>query len=232
MTKSKFDGFINRYSLGGEIESVLVKSDSKSLAVSFISDDKTLLGNVSVDDVSLPEGDFGIYTTSMLKQFLSVLDENITVSTSVGSLQFSDAKTKVNYMLAAESVIPQVPKLKELPEFNVEIKLDADFINKFIKSKNAIGNDSDSFTFISKGGKSEVILGYSTQNTNRISITVDAEVDGDVEPISFSSTYLKQILTVNKDSNSSVMKISSKGLMHMTFTDDIYNCEYFLVELK
>jgi hypothetical protein len=232
MTKSKFDGFINRYSLGGEIESVLVKSDSKSLAVSFISDDKTLLGNVSVDDVSLPEGDFGIYTTSMLKQFLSVLDENITVSTSVGSLQFSDAKTKVNYMLAAESVIPQVPKLKELPEFNVEIKLDADFINKFIKSKNAIGNDSDSFTFISKGGKSEVILGYSTQNTNRISITVDAEVDGDVEHISFSSTYLKQILTVNKDSNSSVMKISSKGLMHMTFTDDIYNCEYFLVELK
>ena len=232
MTKSKFDGFINRYSLGGEIESVLVKSDSKSLAVSFISDDKTLLGNVSVDDVSLPEGDFGIYTTSMLKQFLSVLDENITVSTSVGSLQFSDAKTKVNYMLAAESVIPQVPKLKELPEFNVEIKLDADFINKFIKSKNAIGNDSDSFTFISKGGKSEVILGYSTQNTNRISITVDATVDGDVEPISFSSTYLKQILTVNKDSNSSVMKISSKGLMHMTFTDDIYNCEYFLVELK
>jgi hypothetical protein len=232
MTKSKFDGFINRYSLGGEIESVLVKSDSKSLMVSFISDDKTLLGNVSVDDVSLPEGDFGIYTTSMLKQFLSVLDENITVSTSVGSLQFSDAKTKVNYMLAAESVIPQVPKLKELPEFNVEIKLDADFINKFIKSKNAIGNDSDSFTFISKGGKSEVILGYSTQNTNRISITVDAEVDGDVEPISFSSTYLKQILTVNKDSNSSVMKISSKGLMHMNFVDDIYNCEYFLVELK
>jgi hypothetical protein len=232
MTKSKFDGFINRYSLGGEIESVLVKSDSKSLTVSFISDDKTLLGNVSVDDISLPEGDFGIYTTSMLKQFLSVLDENISVSTSVGSLQFSDAKTKVNYMLAQESVIPQVPKLKELPEFNVEIKLDADFINKFIRSKNAIGNDSDSFTFISKGGKSEVILGYSTQNTNRISITVDATVDGDVEPISFSSTYLKQILTVNKDSNSSVMKISSKGLMHMNFVDDIYNGEYFLVELK
>lgn len=232
MTKSKFDGFVNRYSLGGEIESVLVKSDAKSLNVSFISDDKTLLGNVSVDDVSLPEGDFGIYTTSLLKQFLGVLDENITVSASESSLQFSDAKTKVNYMLAAESVIPIVPKVKELPEFNVEIKLDSDFVNKFIKSKNAIGNDSDSFTFISKGGKSEVILGYSTQNTNRISIQVDATVTEDVAPISFSSTYLKQILTVNKDSSSSVMKISSKGLMHIKFSDDVYNCEYFLVELK
>lgn len=232
MTKSKFDGFINRYSLGGEIESVLIKSDDNSLSVSFISDDKTLLGTVSVDDVKFPTGNFGIYTTSMLKQFLSVLDENINVSTSVGSLQFSDEKTKVNYMLAAESVIPNVPSIKKIPDFNVQIKLDSDFINKFIKSKNAIGNDSDSFTFLSKGGKSEIILGYSTQNTNRISITVAANVDGDVEPISFSSKYLKQILTVNKDSNASIMKISSEGLLHMTFTDDTYKSEYFLVELK
>jgi hypothetical protein len=242
MTKSKFDGFINRYSLGGEIESVLIKSDSKSLNVSFISDDKTLLGNTTVYDVNFPEGDFGIYTTSLLKQFLSVLDENISVSTSVGSLQFSDENIKVNYMLAAESVIPNVPSIKKMPDFNVEIKLDTDFITKFIRSKNAIGNDSDSFTFLSKNGKSEIILGYSTQNTNRISITVDANVSGDVEPISFSSKYLKQIFSVRRESNvpgmkisssnSAVMKISSEGLLHILFSDNIYKSEYFLVELK
>jgi len=45
MNKSKFDGFINRYNLGGEIESVMVKADGKNLSVRMISDDKTLLGD-------------------------------------------------------------------------------------------------------------------------------------------------------------------------------------------
>ena len=48
MNKSKFDGFINRYNLGGEIESVMIKSDDSNLSVRMISDDKTLLGDVSV----------------------------------------------------------------------------------------------------------------------------------------------------------------------------------------
>jgi hypothetical protein len=232
MTKSKFDGFINRYSLGGEIESVLIQSNGSSLNVGIISDDKTLLGNVSVNDIEFPEGNFGIYTTSLLKQFLSVMDDNIKVGTSVGSLQFTDEKSKVNYMLAAESVIPSVPQIKKMPDFNVEISLTTDFINKFIKSKNAMGNDSDSFTFVSRGGNSEIILGYSTQNTNRISIKVDAVTDGDVDHISFSAKYLKQILTVNKDTTSAIMKISSEGLAHLYFTNNEYTSEYFLVELK
>ena len=41
MNKAKFDGFVNRYNLGGEIESVMVKSDDKNLSVRMISDDKT-----------------------------------------------------------------------------------------------------------------------------------------------------------------------------------------------
>jgi len=50
MKKSKLDGFINRYNLGGEIESVMVKSDGAELSVKMISDDKTLLGSVSLKD--------------------------------------------------------------------------------------------------------------------------------------------------------------------------------------
>ena len=42
MNRSKFDGFVGRYNLGGEIESVMVKSDENTLSVRMISDDKTL----------------------------------------------------------------------------------------------------------------------------------------------------------------------------------------------
>ena len=231
MNKSKFDGFINRYNLGGEIESVMIKSDDKNLSVRMISDDKTLLGDVTVEETDFPNGEFGIYTTSQLKGLLSVLDEAISVEEVTGAVKFSDKGTKVQYMLAAPSVIPAVPDLKALPAFDVEVTLNDDFVNKFIKSKGAL-SDADTFTFTSKDKKAEIILGYSSINSNRISISVDCKAKGDVEPIAFSAKYLKAILMANKGSKTSSLKISSKGLSHVSFTDGDYTSNYYLVEIK
>jgi hypothetical protein len=231
MNKSKFDGFINRYNLGGEIESVMIKSDDSNLSVRMISDDKTLLGDVTVVESDFPNGEFGIYTTSQLKGLLSVLDEAISVEEVTGAVKFSDKGTKVQYMLAAPSVIPAVPDLKALPPFNVEVTLNDDFINKFIKSKGAL-SDADTFTFTSKAGKSEIILGYSSINSNRISIDVATNSTEDIEPIAFSAKYLKAILMANKGSKTSSLKISSKGLSHVSFTDGDYTSNYYLVEIK
>jgi len=231
MNKSKFDGFINRYNLGGEIESVMIKSDDSNLSVRMISDDKTLLGDVTVVESDFPNGEFGIYTTSQLKGLLSVLDEAISVEEVTGAVKFSDKGTKVQYMLAAPSVIPAVPDLKALPPFDVEVTLNDDFINKFIKSKGAL-SDADTFTFTSKAGKSEIILGYSSINSNRISIDVATNSTEDVEPIAFSAKYLKAILMANKGSKTSSLKISSKGLSHVSFVDGDYTSNYYLVEIK
>lgn len=231
MNKSKFDGFINRYNLGGEIESVMIKADDKNLSVRMISDDKTLLGDVTVAEKDFPNGEFGIYTTSQLKGLLSVLDEAISVEEVTGAVKFSDKGTKVQYMLAAPSVIPAVPDLKALPPFDAEVTLNDDFVNKFIKSKGALA-DADTFTFTVKGGKAEIILGYSSINSNRISIAVETSAKQDIEPIAFSAKYLKEILTANKGSKSSSLKISSKGLAHASFTDGDYTSNYYLVEIK
>ena len=231
MEKQKLDGFINRYNLGGEVESVMVKSDGTNLSVKMISDDKTLLGYVSVSGTEFPEGEFGIYTTSQLKGLLTVLDSTIKVEEVTGALKFSDKGTKMQYMLAAPSVIPAVPDLKALPPFNVTVTLDDEFVNKFIKSKGALA-DADTFTFTSKNGVSEIILGYSSINSNRISITVDAQVEGDVDPIQFSAKYLKAILMSNKGSNTSSLQISSQGLAKVAFTEGDYTSNYYLVEIK
>ena len=231
MEKVKFDGFINRYNLGGEVESVMIKSDDTNLSVRMISDDKTLLGNVTVAESEFPNGEFGIYTTSQLKGLLSVLDNNISVEEVTGALKFSDKGTKMQYMLAAPSVIPAVPDLKALPPFNVNITLDNEFVNKFIKSKGALA-DADTFTFTCKDGKGEIILGYSSINSNRISITVDCKCDGDVQPIAFSAKYLKAILMANKGSSTSSLEISSQGLAKVAFTDGDFVSNYYLVEIK
>ena len=233
MNKSKFDGFINRYNLGGEIESVMVKSDDSTLSVRMISDDKTLLGQVNVSETTFPNGEFGIYTTSQLKSLISVLDEGMSVEEVTGALKFSDKGTKVQYMLAAPSVIPAVPDLKALPPFDAEITVDDEFINKFVKSKGAL-SDVDTFTFTCGGDTNtgEIILGYSSINSNRISLNVNCVCQSNVEAISFSAKYLKAILVANKGSKSASMKISSKGLCHLSFNDGDFTSEYYLVEIK
>ena len=99
MEKQKLNGFISRYNLGGEVESVMVTSTDDSVSVKMISDDKTLLGDVTVTEKDFPTGEFGIYTTSQLKGLLSVLDSSIKVEETTGALKFSDKGTKVQYML-------------------------------------------------------------------------------------------------------------------------------------
>lgn len=230
MDKGKLNNFIDRYSLDKQIESVLFKSDGSSIEVDIISDDKTLLGNVSVSDVKFPAGEYGIYTTSQLKSFLGILGSDIEVVSDDSSISFSDGKANVRYMLAQADVIPKAPELKQLPDFDITITLDPSFVNSFIKAKGAI--ESDTFTFISNGGKSEVVLGYSSINSNRISLKVNAEVDGDVSPIAFSANYLKSILSANKDAKKASMKISTQGLCNLVFESDTEQSKYFLVEIK
>jgi hypothetical protein len=231
MHKQIIDNFISRYNLNGEIESVKIQSDDKSMNVSFISDDKTLLGTVSSKSGEFPNGEYGIYTTSQLKSLLGVLQTSVKIESADAYVKFSDTNTSVNYMLADLSVIPVVPPLKTLPDFDVEISLDDEFTSKFIKSKGAL-SESDTFTFECKDGNGKIILGYSTLNTNRISINVDCKCNSDVQPISFSARYLKEILSSNRGAKSGNLKISSKGLAHIGFKTDEIESEYYLVELK
>ena len=236
MEKQNLNRFVSKYNLAGLVESVKWESKDGSLSTSFISDDKSVLGNVTMKEFDGTNSTFGVYDTTKLTKMLSVLGESVDFSINdidgkAVSLKFKDNSTSVNYMLADLSVIPNVPDLKQLPPFNVEIKLDANFISKFIRAKGALA-DENNFTFVCKDGKGQIVLGHSNINTNRISIDVDCTCDGDVQPISFSATYLKEILVANKEATDATLKISSQGLSHIRFEIDNYESNYYLVEIQ
>ena len=236
MEKQQLNRFVSKYNLAGLVESVKWESKEGSLTTAFISDDKSVLGSVTMKEFEGTDTTFGVYDTTKLTKMLSVLGNDVDFSIQdidgkAVSLKFKDGSTSVNYMLADLSVIPNVPDLKQLPEFNTEIKLDSNFISKFIRAKGALA-DENNFTFICKDGKSQIILGYSNINTNRISIDVDASCEGDVDAISFSATYLKEILVANKEATDATLKISSQGLSHIHFEVDNYESNYYLVEIQ
>ena len=107
MNKQELVRFINKYYLNGVVNSVVLnsKSDTQVLSTRFISGDKTLLGDLTVDKWDFEDSDVGIYNTEQLLKLLSVMDNDIQLSLSKSgskslALKVSDSSSSINYMLS------------------------------------------------------------------------------------------------------------------------------------
>jgi hypothetical protein len=224
MDKNRLSRFISKYNLAGLVESVQWNSENKTLSTRFISDDKTVLGLVTLNEFEFEDSSIGVYNTNTLKSLLNVLgnDVNLTlkkIDEKPISLSLTSDSTAVQYQLADLAVIPNVPELKQLPEFNIVIDMDSNFIEKFIKAKSAL-SDIDNFTVLTEKGKLKIVIGYSNINTNRVELVVNDNYDGEVKPISFSAKYFKEILSANKEANKATLAVSKDGLSHVEFAVD------------
>ena len=236
MNKNNLLKFIQKYSLGGLIESVAWNAEGTKLSVRFISDDKTLLGEVEFNAYTSTPMNVGIYTTSLLKNMIGVLDNDLTLKVDKAgdksvSLKLSSDETETSYQLADLGVIPPVPDLKQLPDFNIDIEMASTMIDKFIKAKGAL-SDVDTFTIFTESGDLKMAIGYSSISTNRVTFTAQKDYAETVKPISFSAKYLKEILTANKEATSAKLKVSTDGLSNVEFQIDDFVCKYYLVEIS
>ena len=80
MQKTKLNKFIQKYNLGGNVNSVKWKSDNQSLSTSFVTPDKSLLGTVEVNNFQFEDADLGVYQTDQLQKLLSVLDNDVNLT--------------------------------------------------------------------------------------------------------------------------------------------------------
>ena len=133
MQKDKLNRFIQKYNLGGNVNSVKWDSKGNKLITKFVTPDKSLLGEVVVDKFGFEDAELGIYQTDQLQKLLNVLTDDINLSMKkVGSkavsLKVSDNATSVDYVLSDLTIIPQPPNLKHIPKFGTQIKLDSNKI--------------------------------------------------------------------------------------------------------
>ena len=113
--------------------------------------------------------------------------------------------------------------------FELKIKVDANFIKKFIAGKGALP-ETDSFTVVvdEKNGVTAVI-GYSSINTNRVTIPVETESYEKIRNVSFNANLFKDVLYANKECESATFEVSSKGLACINFNVDKYDATYYFV---
>tara|TARA_Y100000593_G_scaffold47358_1_gene89796 strand:- start:2470 stop:3192 length:723 start_codon:yes stop_codon:yes gene_type:complete len=238
MQKEKLNRFIQKYNLGGDVNSVKWTSKDNKLTTSFVSSDKSLLGKVIVDKFPFEESEIGVYSTDQLKSLINVLGDDIDLGLEKHGDRPLKIKIKnnnsvsVEYVLSDLSVIPDTRPLKRLPDFQTSIKLDKTFIDSFIKGKGALP-EADSFTILNnKDGKLEVVIGYSSTNTHRVTIPVKTDKNGLTKSISFNAKLFKDVLVANKECTSAVLDVSNEGLAKVNFKVDDYDSEYYIVALQ
>ena len=236
MEKTKLNKFIQKYNLGGNVNSVKWTAGTNQLKTSFVTPDKSLLGTVVADNVKFEDADMGVYQTDQLQKLLNVLDNEVDLSlTKAGdravSLKVKNGSVSVDYVLSDLSVIPDTPSLKRLPDFQTKVRLDNNFIDTFIKGKSALA-DVDMFTFVNdKDGNLNAVIGYSSTNTNRVTIPVETDTNGLTEPVTFNANLFKEMLVANKECKSAVLEVSNEGLAKVNFKIDDYDSTYYIVAM-
>ena len=236
MNKIVLDTFIQKYNLGGNVNSVKWESSGDTLSTRFISPDKSLLGELTLVKQTLPEFEVGVYDTPLLSKMMSTLADKVdfTLITSPVddeqpvAFHFNDNNISVDYVLAAIGVIPDVPELKNIPEFNTLVNIDTQFINSFIRAKGAL-SEVDHFAVKPVDGGLEFVIGFSDINSNRISIKVQSGAVKLTDPVVFNANLFKEVLNANKECSKAVLQISDKGLAHIEFNVDDFSVKYYLV---
>ena len=112
------------------------------------------------------------------------------------------------------------------PSFTSTIKITADFINKFVKSYSALP-DNEFFTIHGDALSKQLVFGYSSINSNRISFDIEVDTQ-DIQPIHFSSNLMREILVANKGTFGT-LEISPVGLARVKFNTAETTAEYYLV---
>jgi len=236
MEKQKLQRFIDKYHLSGNVNSVVLNSVGNTLETRFITGDKSLLGELSMNSWKFEDINLGVYDTEQFSRLLGVLSDDVQIKlTKSGdkaiSLEVSDSYSKFNFMLSDLSVINTPPELKTLPEFQLKIKVDTRFITTFIAGKSALP-DTDTFSVLSNNDVVKLVIGHSSINTNKVTLPVETEIYEDIDIVSFNAELFKDVLTANKECESAVLEISESGLARINFKVDEYDVTYYLVAVR
>tara|TARA_B110001454_G_scaffold102206_1_gene96480 strand:- start:1762 stop:2487 length:726 start_codon:yes stop_codon:yes gene_type:complete len=235
MNKVLLERFISKYTLGDNVQSVVLKIKNNVLSTEFITPEKSLLGKLALNDFEFDDVELGVYNTSQLSRMLNVLGEDVKLTVSKSediaiSIKVEDTNASINFMLSDKTVIPVVPAMKNVPEFQLTLEIDSNFMARFIASKNAL-TEKETFTIVTDKDREtcNCILGYSSINTDRITIPVRVDQFNDMDLLSFNAELFGKILQANKECSKGKLEISAQGLAKITFKVDNYHVIYHLV---
>jgi hypothetical protein len=242
MNKKTIETFITKYNLGGLIEKVRWTVKDKTLRVTAITSDKKFLVSVTQKKFEeLTDTAFGVMDSNKFKTLLGAIAENASINLQLDpndqrvlAVDVDDGKSECSLPCAHLDVLDKEPTVKQLPSYDVEIKLTDEFIERFRVAKAAL-SEIDLFTLVMNKKKQilQMVLGYNRNLTNRIALQIDTLPGKDTvkAPISFSAKNLKEVLAANTESKDAILKVSEAGLAFVEFDTPEFQSQYYMIKI-
>jgi hypothetical protein len=242
MNKQILTSVIDKYHLGGTVESVKWVVNDKNIVINFITPFKNLVGKITSSNIDLEDSEIGIYNTSQFVKLVKIMDNYIVLKLNKSErgtpleLTLADNQYDLNYYLSDLNLIESVPDINEPTSYDATVDIDSEFINKFINAKKALG-DTKQFTAkteydANEGTQLLITIGEGNGYANKIKFKNNCESLFGLSEIPFPADIMLEILKANSDTTKGKIEISQEGLMKLTFEEDSIESIYYLVRLS
>ena len=138
---------INKYYLGGLIESVKWETKDNNLKIRFTAPTREMIGEINYDNYNVIDSSVGISNTSQLLKLISITNGDIMLSYIKNNKIFTkliiaDNQFTVNYALADLLTVSKTGEYTGLEEYNIETEINNEIINSLIKAKSALAESN------------------------------------------------------------------------------------------
>ena len=241
MNKQTLTSAVDKYYLNGTVEAVKWVVKDKVATIDFITPMKNLVGKVISPNFDLEDSEVGIYNTSQFYKLVKIMNDTVVLKLNKSErgtpleLTLADNQYDLNYYLSDLNLIETVPAINEPADYDADLDIDSDFINKFTSAKKALG-DVKQFTAKSEvnDGIMELLITIGEGNgyANKIKFKTKCEALFGLDEIPFPADVMMEVLKANEDATEGKLKISQEGLMKISFKEDGIESTYYLVRLS
>jgi hypothetical protein len=240
MKKELLETFIRRYTLANLIPKVKWKysATEKTLHTRAVADNRCFVADVVMSEFvefGTEDAVICIGDTEKVKAMMSPFSDGFDVTINkngdrVLGFTISDADCSSYCTAADPTAIDPVPKnLQDVPEYHVVIPLTEEFLEKFLKARSAL-NDIETFSVgMNKKGVFEIVIGYTTSNSNRIRFSPQLDPNKNTldAALSFPIKNLAAVFKANSDIEGGELSINNNGIIRVYFKNDKYTCSYY-----
>jgi hypothetical protein len=238
MNKKLLERFINKCTLGGNVQGAKLVSSDDGLTTKFTNyPEKTVMGFLTCPNLKMGDGEFTLGDMSNFKSLLSVLNDEITLkveqkNSKPFSFIMSDGATKATLILSNPDMVAPVPKLKAQPTPLVVFDIGPEFVTTFLRSLSALNTVQEVY-FMTVNGKGQIVIGYNPERaTSNVVIDPPSTVTGELKPVCFPTEYIREALVANKEMKSGKLSIDQQGVANLALVVDDFSVEYYFVRLN
>ena len=240
--KFELQAVINKYFLNGLIEAVKWEIKDNKLNIRYTSPSKEMLGELTYDNINLPDSTIGISNTTQLLKLISITSGDLLLDYTkngkiFSKLIISDNQFTVSYTLADTLTIPKTGTYTGSEEYNLEASMDIDSIGALIKAKSALPESTTVLLkpFESLDGEFQIdfMFGGDIEYANKVSYYLPNVTKTNVPSefsIAFNSDIFREILSSNKEATKAKIFINLEGLMKLEFYEENTKSTYYIVK--